>query len=108
MIHFFTLPDFVSINVLEFVTIIIKFAAALKAMTTDGHPDDPYPVKLNFSDNMSSVRLTNNYCKGSMKARALGMSFCCFLANWLLGINAQWLTGDLNKIADKILRTKIV
>ena len=98
--------DFISINVLEFVTIIINFAASLTAMSTDGHPDDPYPVLLNFADNMSSVRWTNHYCKGSMKARALGMLFCCLLANCFLGINAQWLAGDLNEIADKISRTK--
>merc|ERR1712115_647439 len=60
--------NLVSINVLEFVTIIINFAAALTALTIDGHDDDPFPVLLNFADNMSSVRWTNHYCKGSLKA----------------------------------------
>ena len=86
--------DFVSINVLEFVTIIINFAAALTALEVDGHLDDPHPVLLNFADNMSAVRSTNHYCKGSMKARALGLLFCCLLANSFLGINAQWTAGD--------------
>ena len=98
--------DFVSINILEFVTIIINFAAALTALQEDGHPDDPHPVLLNFADNMSSVRWTNHYCKGSMKARALGLLFCCLLANCFLGINAQWTAGDENKIADEISRTR--
>ena len=101
-----TNKDFVSINVLEFVTIIINFAAALTAFETDGHPEDPHPVLLNFADNMSSVRWTNHYCKGSMKARALGLLFCCLLANCFLGINAQWTPGDENEIADEISRTK--
>ena len=100
--------DFVSINVLEFVTIIINFAGALTALTVDGHPDDPFPVLLNFADNMSSVRWTNHYCKGSMKARALGLLFCCLLANCFLGINAKWMAGDENDIADAISRTKHV
>ena len=100
--------DFVSINVLEFVTIIINFAGALTALTVDGHPDDPFPVLLNFADNMSSVRWTNHYCKGSMKARALGLLFCCLLANCFLGINAKWTAGDENDIADAISRTKNV
>ena len=97
--------DFVSINVLEFVTIIINFAAALTALTADGHPDDPFPVLLNFADNMSSVRWTNHHCKGSLKARALGLLFCCLLVNSFLGINAKWLAGDENGIADVISRT---
>ena len=98
--------NLVSINVLEFVTIIINFAAALTALTIDGHDDDPFPVLLNFADNMSSVRWTNHYCKGSLKARALGLLFCCLLVNCTLGINAQWMAGDENKIADAISRTK--
>jgi hypothetical protein len=98
--------DFVSINVLEFITIIINYAAALTALLLDGHDSDPFPVLLNFADNMSSVRWTNHHCKGSLKARALGRLFCGLLANSFLGINAKWLSGDSNVIADAISRIK--
>ena len=43
-----------------------------------------------------------------MKARALGLLFCCLLANCFLGINAKWMAGDENDIADAISRTKHV
>ena len=98
--------DFVSINVLEFLTIIINYAAALTALLADGHDSDPFPVLLNFADNTSSVRWTNHHCKGSLKARALGRLFCGLLANSFLGINAKWLSGESNDIADAISRIK--
>jgi hypothetical protein len=87
---------------LEFITIIINYAAAITALLLDGHDSDPFPVLLNFADNTSSVRWTNHHCKGSLKARALGRLFCGLLANSFLGINAKWLSGESNDIADAI------
>ncbi|KAL7529165.1 hypothetical protein ACHAXR_005018 [Thalassiosira sp. AJA248-18] len=93
----------ISINVLEFVAIIINYAAALTAIETDGC-DDPYPVLLNMADNMSSVRWTNHGCKSSLSGRALARLFCMLLVNSRLGINAKWLSTKANFIADDISR----
>lgn len=45
----------VAINVLELASMIINFAAALKAIETDGLDDDPHPVILLWADNQSAV-----------------------------------------------------
>ena len=94
--------DLISINILEFITIIINYAAALTALLADGHDSDPFPVLLNFDDDISSVRWTYHHCKGSLKARALGSLFCGLVASSFLGINAKWMSMNANFIADAI------
>ena len=50
---------FISINVLEFVTVIIQYCAAYTAVIEDGlTEDDPAPVFLNRTDNTSSLNWT--------------------------------------------------
>ena len=46
----------ISINVLEYATIILNYAAALTVLEYDGVGDDIYPVLLNWADNTSVVR----------------------------------------------------
>jgi hypothetical protein len=43
---------FVSINVLEFVTVIINYCATLHVVRTSPVTDDPHPVILNVTDNL--------------------------------------------------------
>jgi len=45
---------FISINCLEFITIILNFCAALTAFYEDSNIDDPYPVVLCVTDNISA------------------------------------------------------
>ena len=96
---------FVSINVLEFVTIVINYCAALTALQEDGC-EDPYPVILIWADNTSSVRWTNHGCRESLIGRALARFFCVLFMNSKLGINAKWLKGELNELDDAISRIK--
>lgn len=96
----------ISINVLEFVTIVINYAAALTALQEDNLINDPSPVLLNFADNTSSVRWTNHCCKKSLPGRALGRLLCNLLVNSPLGVNAKWIRGVENEIADEISRIK--
>ena len=43
------------INVLEFVTVIINYCAALTVVMTKRVTDDPHPVLLNVTDNTAAL-----------------------------------------------------
>jgi hypothetical protein len=55
----------VSINILEFVMVIINYCAALYVVWTSPVIDDPHPVTLNVTDNSSPLSWTLNTCKQS-------------------------------------------
>ena len=45
----------ISINVLEFLVVVISYAAAYTVVTTEQVTDDPCPIVLNVTDNMSAL-----------------------------------------------------
>ncbi|KAL7525487.1 hypothetical protein ACHAXR_003426, partial [Thalassiosira sp. AJA248-18] len=96
----------ISINVLEFVTVIVNYAAAYTVITTEDITDDPAPVVLNITDNTSAQNWTLHACKTSMIGRRLGRFFCGLLIGSPLGINSQWISTDENELADTISRVK--
>jgi hypothetical protein len=96
----------ISINVLEFVTVIVNYCAALHFVTTTSATDDPYPVLLNVTDNASALSWTTGACKKSKVGRLLARFFCSLMINSPLGINSKWISTDDNKIADDISRIK--
>ena len=96
----------ISINVLEFVTVIINYCASLHVILTSSFTDDPYPVLLNVTDNTSSLSWTTGACKKSKIGRLLARFFCLMLINSPLGINSQWISTKANIIADDISRLK--
>eukprot|EP00984_Skeletonema_dohrnii_P022676 scaffold11768_cov88-Skeletonema_dohrnii-CCMP3373.AAC.5 len=98
-------PEQVGINVLEFVAIIINYAAALTVISQEPPKDDPHPVLLNFADNKSAIKWIR-LCTSSRMGRRLGLILCFLLMDSPLGINAKWLPGDENVIADAISRIK--
>jgi hypothetical protein len=55
----------VSIKVLEFVTVIINYCAALHVVRTSPVTDDLHPVILNVTDNSSALSWTLHTCKRS-------------------------------------------
>ena len=108
LIHMPTNHDnsLISINVLEFVTVIISYCAALHTFRTTPATSDPYPVLLNVTDNSSALSWTAHTCRRSKIGRRLARFFCSFLINSPLGINSQWISTEDNKIADDISRLK--
>jgi hypothetical protein len=90
------------INVLEFVTMIINYCAALHVVWTPPVTDDPHPVILNVNDNSSTLSWTLHMCKRSKIGQMLACFFCSLLINLPLGINSQWFSTINNKIADNI------
>ncbi len=51
------------INVLEFVTVIINYCAALHVVQTSPITDDPHLVILNVTNNSSALSWTLHMCK---------------------------------------------
>ncbi len=94
------------INVLEFVTVIINYCAALHFVTTTSATDDPYPVLLNVTNNASALSWTTGACKKSKVGRLLARFFCSLMVNSPLGINSKWISTDDNKIVDDISHIK--
>jgi hypothetical protein len=92
----------ISINVLEFVTVIINYCAALHMVLRKNPTNDPYPVLLNVTDNASALSWTTGACRKSRIGRLLARFFCLLLINFPLGINSQWISMLHNAIADDI------
>ena len=98
----------ISINILEFVTVIINYCAALHMVLTKNHTSDPYPVLLNVTNNASALSWTMGACRKSRIGRLLARFFCSLLINSPLGINSQWISMLHNAIADDISCAKNV
>ncbi len=90
----------VLINVLEFVTVIINYCAALHVVWTSPITDNPHPVILNVTDNSSAFSWTLHTCKRLKIGQMLACFFCSLLIDLPLGINSQWISTIDNKIAD--------
>jgi hypothetical protein len=92
----------ISINALEFVTVIINYCAALHMVLSKNPTNNPYPVLLNITDNTSTLSWTTGACHKSRIGRLLARFFCSLLTNFPLGINSQWISTLHNAIADEI------
>jgi hypothetical protein len=96
----------ISINALEFLTVIINYCAARLVMSQEKLTDDPHPVVLNVTDNTSALNWTVHTSKESLVGRALARFFCGLLIGSPLGINSKWISTDKNEVADRISRIK--
>jgi hypothetical protein len=90
------------INILEFVTVIINYCAALHVVQTSPVTNNPHPVILNVTDNSSTLSWTLHTCKQSKIRQMLACFFCSLLIISPLGINSQCISMIDNKIADNI------
>jgi hypothetical protein len=92
--------------VLEFISVILEYCAALTVIETEDFTDDLWPVFLARCDNKSGVRWISHACMNSEIGRELWRFFCALLIDSKLGINAKWLSTLDNKIADDISHLK--
>ena len=98
--------NLISINVLEFVTVIIDFCATYTVVTTKNVTEDPHPVLLSIADDTSAHSLTNHSCKSSVLGKLLARFLCFLLMDYRLGIYSDWISTTGKFIADKISRLK--
>ncbi len=96
----------ISINCLEYFTIIVNYCASLVVFSTQKVNNDPHPVVLCVTDNTSGINWTLHTSKKSSIGRALARFFCGLLIGSNIGINAKWISTVKNEVADKILRLK--
>jgi hypothetical protein len=61
----------ISINVFEFVMVIINYVASLFVITTTTFTSDPFPILLNVTDNMSALSWTTHACRKSIIGQRL-------------------------------------
>ena len=100
-------PDLISINVLEYATIIINFVAATYFFTKVApNTKDPYPVALIEADNTSAESWTLKGCKSSTIGRELGLLQCALMIQNPVGICTGRVTMEENFIADGISRVE--
>ncbi len=97
---------FISINYLEYFTIIMNYCASLLVFETQKINDDPHPVVLCVTDNTSALNWTLHTSKKSTIGGALARFFCGLLIGSNVGVNAKWISTIENVIANKISRLK--
>ena len=96
----------ISINVLEFLIVIINYCGAWTVFGSENVTEDPHPILLNGVDNMSANSWTVHTCKGSRLGKLLAKFFCFLLMDATLGVNSKWISTTDNFIADEISRIK--
>lgn len=96
----------ISINVLEFASVIINFAAMSLYFQQHKDAANPFPLALLFADNVSAEIWALKGCKNSLAGRALGRLLCTLLINNPLGLCTARIGTKENEIADKISRLK--
>ncbi len=98
--------NFISINCLKYITIIIDYCAALTSFSSNKVNNDPHPVVLCITNNTSILNWTLHMSKKSAIGQALANIFCGLSIGSDVGTHAKWISTIKNVIADKILRLK--
>ena len=97
----------VSINALEYASLILNYVAASHVLTqvypTKG---DPHPVVLLYADNRTAESWLIKASKSSHVGRALGYIQAALMVSNPVGINVDHVTSKDNDIADRISRIK--
>ena len=100
--------EFVSINALEFVVVILNYAASkLAILQNKDRYDIPNPVLMNYADNTSAVAWTKRAARSSPTGKALGRILCNLLINSPLALQSEHVAGTDNTIADRISRSSL-
>ena len=101
----FSTRELISINLLEFVVVIINYTAAshvlsLRPLSVKNH----YPLLLNWTDNTTANKWAIKSATTNIAGRGLSHLFCALRLNNPLGLNTDFIPGHLNTIADRISR----
>ena len=96
---------FISINLLEYATILINYAATSQALT-DGliTTEQPYPVVHIDADNTTAVSWTKKAASANYKSKALSLVFVNLTLNNPLGVSSAHIAGVDNIVPDLLSR----
>ena len=96
---------FISINLLEYITIILTYAGAIEALRQlTASQTLKYPLLELASDNTSAVAWTKKAVLSNNIGKRLAQVFCRLKASNELGLSACHIAGVDNTTADKISR----
>ena len=96
---------FISINLLEYLTIILCYAGAIQALRDSTNKVLPqYPLLGLDSDNTSAVAWTKKAVLSNDIGKGLAQFFCQMLSTNELGLHTRHIAGIKNITADKISR----
>ena len=100
-----TTDQLITINVLEFLTEIINFAALIEHLRLQP-VDMPhrYPILKNWTDNMTALSWIRKVVSKSPMAKALQRILCSIMSNNPTDLCGDFLAGALNVDADIISR----
>ena len=97
--------NLITINSLEYASLIIEYATAFHALTIrNPSPADPHPVVCLFADNTTAEAWIIKASKASLAGRALGRIQASLMINNPVGINVNHVTSSANVVADRISR----
>ncbi len=97
----------ISINVLEYATVLINYCAAILYFKHDNPSADPHPTVHIDADNTTAVSWATSGCKrGLAMGRALGRLQCALMLRNTLGLTSDYINTKDNWIADEISRIK--
>jgi len=99
--------DFVSINLLEYVTILISYAACVtKLKLIQHHLPHPNPTLLIESDNTTAVSWTRKAASSTQAGKQLAFLLTSMMIqNQHVGLSSKHIPGTDNTVADEISRT---
>jgi hypothetical protein len=99
--------ELVTINCMEYATIIVNYAAAYHYWVAQKNIERTgiqYPTNQFMADNKTAESWTTKGCKKSMTGRALGRLQCALTINSPVGIDSGYINTKANIIADEISR----
>ena len=96
----------ITINSLEYATIILSYNAVLDALDLLKVNPPPHPKALIKCDNTTADTWTRKIATSSATGKRLNRLFCSLLINQSLGIDSAFLPGRENIVADNISRLK--
>jgi hypothetical protein len=100
--------DLVTINDLEFLIMIIMYCGALLRLRElrkgDGTPLRAQLILKNWVDNTVAESWTRKACRTSAASKALSKILCGCMMSGELGLNADYIEGEKNTLADRISR----
>ena len=94
----------VTINPLEYASLIINYVAAMYVLVhVDSPPDNPHPVVLLYADNTAAESWMQKARKSSAGGRTLGIQAVLMINN-PVGTNVDHVISMDNVVADRISR----
>ncbi len=82
---------FISINCLEYVTIILNYCASIVMFATQKISYNPHPVILCVAYNTCDLNWTLHTSKKLIVGRALARFFCGLVIDLNVSVNAKWI-----------------